>query len=324
MAVSQSDRRKLTVALKKLGVPDVVAQNYLSSLDTGPKSTLKSAQHAIVLALIKKFPRKYGWANEKEVAKDAVLVEARTGQMISGHPPVAGAIKRGGLLTTPTVPIVSIGRLKVEIEFEEGRVPHMYLDKEGHVTVGVGHLLDTVDKALTIPFVLSADVPRPSVVGQTPDTPPRQATDAEIERDYQVVKALPKGQAAHFYAPATRVELTETTIESLFEEDIEIHRDVANNYFPLNQLPRAAQFALVDLAFQRGGPGLVREFVKLLDHLKRRDFKAAGSEVSVQGGGKRNQRRKALMEQAARSEPFFIKEKQLQKKLKLLKVLLRI
>lgn len=323
MAVSQSDRRKLTAALKKLGVPDVVAQNYLSSLDTGPKSTLKSAQHAIALALIKKFPRKYGWANEKEVAKDAVLVEARTGQIISGHPPVAGAIKRGGLLTTPTVPIVSIGRLKMEIEFEEGRVPHMYLDKEGHVTVGVGHLLDTVDKALTIPFVLSADVPRPSVVGQTPDTPPRQATDAEIERDYQVVKALPKGQVAHFYAPATRVELTETTIESLFEEDIEIHRNAANKFFPLNKLPRDAQHALVDLAFQMGGPKLAT-FPKLLDNLKRRDFKAAGSEMSVKRTPARNAQRKTLMDGVARSEPFFIKERQLQKKLKLLKVLLRI
>lgn len=38
------------------------------------------------------------------------------------------------------------------LEHQEGRVNHMYLDSNGYVTVGVGHLVATVQAAQRLPF----------------------------------------------------------------------------------------------------------------------------------------------------------------------------
>jgi GH24 family phage-related lysozyme (muramidase) len=43
--------------------------------------------------------------------------------------------------------------LRAKLEKYEGRVNHMYLDTMGHVTIGVGHLLDNATKAESIGLI---------------------------------------------------------------------------------------------------------------------------------------------------------------------------
>lgn len=40
--------------------------------------------------------------------------------------------------------------LRTTLERYEGRVPHMYLDSRGYVTVGVGHLIGTKSAAIKL------------------------------------------------------------------------------------------------------------------------------------------------------------------------------
>jgi GH24 family phage-related lysozyme (muramidase) len=52
-----------------------------------------------------------------------------------------------------------IKTLKTNIERYEGRVNHLYLDSRGFVTVGVGHLLSSVEKAQELAFVTDSGEP---------------------------------------------------------------------------------------------------------------------------------------------------------------------
>lgn len=44
-------------------------------------------------------------------------------------------------------------RLKKKLVQYEGNIPHMYLDANGFVTVGVGHLIETTEEAEKLPFI---------------------------------------------------------------------------------------------------------------------------------------------------------------------------
>ena len=47
-----------------------------------------------------------------------------------------------------------IQTLRKTFEQYEGKIPHMYLDTKGLVTVGVGYLLATVVEAQKLPFIV--------------------------------------------------------------------------------------------------------------------------------------------------------------------------
>ena len=69
----------------------------------------------------------------------------------------------------------------------EGNVNHFYLDTNGNVTVGCGHLVATVSVATALTLVRKADgLP---------------ATTVEKQTEWTTIKAKPKGQPETFYAP---------------------------------------------------------------------------------------------------------------------------
>ena len=84
-----------------------------------------------------------GWV-KAEGAPKAVLVQVKTGCPFLGfNGKEITAIKT----PHPAKPPLDITAYQVHVESFEGNVPWMYLDTEGNVTVGVGHLLSVRPKS---------------------------------------------------------------------------------------------------------------------------------------------------------------------------------
>ena len=98
-----------------------------------------------------------------------------------------------------------------KIEEFEGRVPWLYLDSPGLVTVGVGNMLPNVMAAERLPFHLAG-------------TP---ATTDQIKADYKRVAAMSPNHLPTFYLCSSSLRLNDYTIEALLfrvvaETDISI------------------------------------------------------------------------------------------------------
>ena len=52
------------------------------------------------------------------------------------------------------LPVTLKAKLKKKLFQYEGKIPHMYLDTKGYVTVGIGHLLKDVAAAQKVPFLV--------------------------------------------------------------------------------------------------------------------------------------------------------------------------
>src|ERR1700683_1085251 len=94
----------------------------------------------------------------------------------------------------------------------EGRVPFMYLDVLGLVTVGVGNLVDPVEAAQTLPFCFK------NRTGIT--SPGSPATPDQIAGEWQTLKNTPtlKTQGYKACEPITQLELRDAAIDSLVSD----------------------------------------------------------------------------------------------------------
>ncbi|MDR0587768.1 MAG: hypothetical protein LBG61_02160 [Burkholderiales bacterium] len=139
-------------------------------------------------------------------------------------------------------------QLRQQLTKLENKVPHMYLDTEGVVTIGIGHAIKTVALAKKLPF-LKAD-------GSS-------ATPAEIETEFNTIHALPAGMKYTYYQPHTTLHLDEDGIEQIFRVDIEgapngswtRAKNSYNNRFgagSFDHLPWEIKEILNDIAFNGG------------------------------------------------------------------------
>ncbi len=125
------------------------------------------------------------------------------------------------------------------VKRHEGRRRRVYLDSEGHPTVGDGFNLD-----------------RPGA---------RQAL-SRVGADYDAVRA-------------GRQDLTDQQIDALLARDLADAVESARAVCPtFDRLPAGAQLALIDMAFNLGRAGL-QAFHGMLDALAREDFAAAAAEA---------------------------------------------
>lgn len=138
-------------------------------------------------------------------------------------------------------------------EDHEGKVPWMYLDTVGKVTVGIGHLIATADDAVALPFV-------------DPQTG-TAAAEAAIRAAFAVVQGAPYGndRAAGAFAGLTTIRLTEDGMEQVFAADYETIVGRTRTLFQavgggLDSYPDPAQLAVVDMAFNLGAGGLYDKF----------------------------------------------------------------
>lgn len=145
----------------------------------------------------------------------------------------------------------------------EGCMSHLYLCTGGKVTAGIGHALETVEEAETLPFV----------VGDRP------ATLAEIRRDYYKVKAAPVGLSARAYAGLTLIRLPMPAILTLVNQDIRYFEAGLCAALPsFATWPESVQEAVFDMGFNVGVAGVRKKFPKFLQACERGDWATAAEQ----------------------------------------------
>lgn len=168
----------------------------------------------------------------------------------------------------------------------EGRVPHMYLDTVGKVTVGVGHLLTSASAAARLPFV--------DEHGTAADRP-------VIEAEYATVAALTKGLRASAYRRHTRLHLSNAEIDQLTDQHLKaFEREIGLVYSDFNRFPSPVKLALMDMIFNLGMPNLRSAWPSLNRAVRAGDWATAAIESNRRGiGRERNDYVRRLFEQAA-------------------------
>lgn len=159
----------------------------------------------------------------------------------------------------------------------EGEFDFMYLDSTGHVTIGVGILLENAGAAKNAGITFKNRKTN------------KAAIPAEIEADFNAVKAAPKGMTESKYEKFTKLVATGGLDARLKKELSQAKTDAKSFYPDFDKLPDAAQWALVDMAFNLGGAGL-KNFVKLKAALgkavqskTKEDWEAAAAESKRNG-----------------------------------------
>jgi len=130
-----------------------------------------------------------------------------------------------------------------DLETYEAKIPYMYVDTNGHVTVGIGTMLPSVADAQRLAFN------KPSGV---------RATAAEIKAEFErVQRAFAKNKAATAYHSPTSLTLTEDTIKELVRTHVDADRiSLHNRYSDFYDFNLGIQVALHDMIYQLGSAGL--------------------------------------------------------------------
>ena len=150
----------------------------------------------------------------------------------------------------------------------EGCVPWMYLDTVGKVTVGVGLMLPDPVSAQALPFQS----------GGQPATPDQIATE------FHRVSTLPKSKLPNFYRASTSLELPPQTITDQlrivltgFEQKL---REALKGY---DAFPDGVKQALLDMAYNLGPAGLLKEYPHFLAAIESGNWTAAAAGCTRRG-----------------------------------------
>ncbi|WP_240457539.1 hypothetical protein [Vibrio neptunius] len=174
------------------------------------------------------------------------------------------------------------------LEQYEGKVPHMYLDTRGNVTVGVGYLIANTHQAKELQLIHSSSG--------------KIATKSEIIKEFTQIRRLPYGRkyGAGFYQKHTGLILSDQAMISMMEQHIEnFENELWAIYGKTNfeQLPDNVKLALFDMIFNLGMPKLQNTFVKFNQHIQSGNFRKAAQECRRRGiSDKRNQYVRSLLE----------------------------
>lgn len=128
----------------------------------------------------------------------------------------------------------------------EGKVPHLYLDSRGYMTVGIGICLVTEKKprdptrALTLPFK-NLETGKP-------------ATETEIRAAFDKVVAMPPRLDASRYETHPRLELDEATMRQMVRDyvDAKALPALRANFPEWNSFPKCVRRALLDIVYNCG------------------------------------------------------------------------
>lgn len=164
------------------------------------------------------------------------------------------------------IPQSAIDRFK---QFE-GVIAHMYLDSEGFVTIGVGHLLANAEAAISLALINK----------QTEAT----ASEAEKKQEWNTINGKESPKKASFYEPFTKLKLKTTDIETLLKADLEgLEKDLKDIYSQYESLPQAAKEGLLDMIFNLGKNGLKTKFPKFNQAVNAQDWATAAKECKRGG-----------------------------------------
>jgi GH24 family phage-related lysozyme (muramidase) len=169
--------------------------------------------------------------------------------------------------------------LAVNLERYEGRVPHLYRDSEGHVTVGIGHLVSNRN-----------EMARLTMMTGRAGVPMQAATLKQKQDEFDTIAKLPANLEAHRYEKHTKLTMRDQDIDGLLHEHIDsFYGSLAGTYckakgYPkdFDSLPQNVQLALFDMIFNLGVTGLTR-FAQFNKSIKDGDWKKAATQCKRLG-----------------------------------------
>ena len=156
----------------------------------------------------------------------------------------------------------------------EGRIPWMYLDIKGLVTVGIGNLIDPIALALELPFR--------SRVTRAP------ASKDDIAAEWLAVKATTslarKGASAA--ERIAKLELSAAAIDELVGRKLnEFYEIIKTKYFPeFDSYPADAQLAILSMAWAMG-PYFPRTWPTFSRNVKDQNWVKAGNGCQMKEAG---------------------------------------
>ncbi len=159
--------------------------------------------------------------------------------------------------------------VRADFERWEGKIPHMYLDTKGLVTVGVGKMLPNVAAAQELDFVRRAD-------GSA-------ASADEIAIDFNAVSAQVKGKLAATYKKYASLDLTDEAIGALLKAVVEgFEEDLAQSFAGYDGYPLPVKKALLDMVYNLGLDGLLK-FKKMKASVEAGDWTTAAAQCHRNG-----------------------------------------
>jgi GH24 family phage-related lysozyme (muramidase) len=237
-----------------------------------------------------------GWVNVPGKGT-AVLVERGTGCTLVDS---RGSLILRSRRMLPSKPAINPGVFLRHLKHTdvENYLPYMYRDREGNVTVGIGHLLPTASDAKNLNFFT-----RGPNVG---------AMDLDIERAFNRVKnaPMPLNTVPTAFQRLTNIRISEAYAETLELDDMDEFQRIlrSKGYFPeFETYPIAAKMAILDMAYTLGAKGLREGFPVFTSAVRRRNWKLAAQESHrKQPSAQRNQIVRDWLQQAAPKDLFFI------------------
>ncbi len=155
------------------------------------------------------------------------------------------------------------------LEVFEGVVPWMYLDTRGYVTVGVGEMLATSDRAQSLGFL---------------DTNNQPVAPTAILADYTRVSALPPAKVAGFYRSSNSPILLHTAIDSLLMQHlIFFDNQLSQKFANYSSFPDPAKLGLLDMIYNLGSTGLFNGFPTFMGCVQRQDWPNAATQCQRNG-----------------------------------------
>jgi GH24 family phage-related lysozyme (muramidase) len=182
--------------------------------------------------------------------------------------------------------------LAVNLERSEGRVPHLYLDGRGHVTVGIGHLVQNRNEMARLTMMTGGA-----------GVPMQAATLKQKQDEFDTIAKLPGDRAVAFYEKHTKLAMRDVDIDGLLNEHIDsFYSSLAGTYckakgYPkdFDALPQNVQVALFDMIFNLGPTGLTK-FAQFNKSIKDGDWKKAATQCKrLCVNGDRNEYVKKLL-----------------------------
>jgi len=159
--------------------------------------------------------------------------------------------------------------LRTKLSSYEGNIPYMYLDSNGYVTIGVGHLTPSLEAAQKLNLVV--------------EKTGAKASKAQIKSDFEAVKKQQGGKPAHSYKKHTKLIMTITERNKLTNEHIESFYRELNRFYPnFDEYPAKVRLALFDMIFNLGMSRLKSLFPSFNKAVKAKKWTEAAAQSNRQ------------------------------------------
>jgi GH24 family phage-related lysozyme (muramidase) len=173
----------------------------------------------------------------------------------------------------------------------EGRIPYMYQDVLGLITIGLGCLIDPIEMAMELAFLRKSDN--------------KYATDNEIASEWHAIKDdKTLAKRGHLVAKKiTTLYLSEQAIDSLASKRMsQFERDLKKGFQDWDNFPANAQLTIMSMAWAMGSL-FYKEFPKFTKSCNLKHWLEASTECKIREAGNagvvpRNAANKTLLENA--------------------------